>query len=146
MDLHRAIDLVEVTNPGGGNLIYHWADAPTALAAFKGDRLRKRKWVHYVPQVGEMLHGISFGRDAHTWAGEFTAPGCACFVVDRGGLSVPTYDINGAAAFNLTHALLNDPERAERRMAERGPDLLRNPDEVFMTATWPQPRRSALAR
>jgi hypothetical protein len=105
------------------DFLYHWTSLSKAMTALKSDRLKARRWAHYLQVQDRMVKGSSWSFEKWRWSGESPI----CFVAQRSLLRNPIHHINGNRVFLQTKGILDlvyDPNAYKFESTD--------PDEAFV--------------
>lgn len=90
-------------------IIYHWTTVKQALKALQSNKLVKRRWGHFIPEVGSIVKGTSWSVEHSKWQCDHKV----CFMLDASKISNEKYHINGNQVYLRTQGIINkdfDPD------------------------------------
>lgn len=90
-------------------IIYHWTTVKQALKALQSNKLAKRRWGHFIPEVDSIVKGTSWSAEHSKWQCDHPV----CFMMDTDKLNNDHYHINGNKTYLRTQGMINpvfDPD------------------------------------
>lgn len=104
-------------------IIYHWTTVKQALKALQSNKLAKRRWGHFIPEMDAIVKGTSWSAEPSKWQCTHQV----CFMMDTSKISNEHFHINGNKTYLRTQGMINPVFDSEAWKYES--DI---PDECFV--------------
>jgi hypothetical protein len=85
--------------------LYHWTTFKEAFKIISKNKMKKRKWNHFIDDENQLLSGISFGFSVDKWKADHNV--CLVFNLEELTKNFKHYLINGNKTYLKTQGIIN---------------------------------------
>ncbi len=85
--------------------LYHWTTYKEAFKIISQNKMKKRKWKHFIDDENKLLSGISFGFSVNKWKSDHNV--CLVFNLEELTKNFKHYLINGNKTYLKTQGIIN---------------------------------------
>lgn len=85
--------------------LYHWTTYTEAFKIISKNKMKKRRWKHFIEEEKKLLSGISFGFSLDKWKADHDV--CFVFNLEELTKNFKNYLINGNKTYLRTQGIIN---------------------------------------